>query len=69
MTKAVRRAFRDRLHQNERVQARLRDPDAKPGNRASRRSGASDPHDQPEPAFVRRFRRALDKAVRGPRDP
>jgi hypothetical protein len=70
MSKAARRAWRERLHENERVQAKLKDPDAQPGNRALRRSGALDKAEQTPvtPVHLRRFRRALDKALRGPRE-
>lgn len=67
MTKAARRGFRERLHENERTQAKLIDATAKPGNRKLRRNKQLEVRYR-EPAHLARFRRALDKAMRGPKE-
>ena len=67
MSKAARRGFRERLQQQEKLQRKLRDKDAELGNRALRRSGALEVQYH-EPAHLGRFRRALDKAMRGPKE-
>ena len=70
MSKAARREFLSRLRENEKAQRKLKDPNAEPGNRRLRRSGAFEELEEPvrEPAHLTRFRRALDKAMRGPRE-
>ena len=69
MSKAARREFLSRLHENEKAQRKLKDPDAEPGNRKLRRSGSLEEAEPARiPAHLRRFRRALDKAMRGPRE-
>jgi len=68
MTKAARRALRERFHENGRAQANLIDEDAEPGNRALRRHPPAKVEEAAMPAHLRRFRRALDKAMRGPKE-
>lgn len=67
MSKAARRGFRERLREQKKLQAKLVDKDAQPGNRTLRRSGALEVQYH-EPAHLGRFRRALDKAMRGPKE-
>ena len=54
MSKAAKRGFKERLAQQARLQAKLADKDAKPGNRALRRSGAHEQtNEHREPAHHR----------------
>lgn len=67
MSSAARRGFKERLRQNRLAQIAANGAPEKKGNRAMRRNGSLE-ENKPELINVARFRRALDKALRGPRE-